>query len=211
MALLPLLLLLLPASAVADAEPLLPRLFPPPSSVQLSPPAETVALSPCGFALSRAGYWGSAASGPSGLWPEPPETALEIYRPLILRSATCGAHDAVAGGLGGLAVLLNPSPSAGESVEGYTIQLQAGADAAVLVVSSYAGLLRGLETFSQLVTVANPQSPSAELRMRLPATVSVRDAPSFGTQTIRPLLVIWGSILGSILTHSVPIYPLIYH
>ena len=74
------------ARAVAASTPQLPRLFPRPRLLELSPAAETVTLWPCSFALSRAGDWSSAAAaasrGSNALWPEPPETALEIYRPL---------------------------------------------------------------------------------------------------------------------------------
>ena len=96
-----------------------------------------------------------------------------MARPLVLRGLTCHAHDDDGGGLSGLAVHLNASTAApGESSEAYTLDLEQGAAAVVLVVSSYAGLLRGLETFSQLVTVVSTA-------LRLPATIRVQDAPSF--------------------------------
>ena len=65
-----------------------------------------------------------------------------------------------------------PLLSPGSSPEAYALDLGADDYMARLVVSSYNGLLRGLETFSQLVATAR-NDVGAEL-LRVPAFIHVQ-------------------------------------
>lgn len=165
--------------AAAAAQSMLPRLFPRPAELVLGPPEQTTDLHPCRFGIERAGAW-AAALLDTDMWAVPPETAFDLYRPLILRGAGCDRLGS--GGSGAfvqLSVALNASIPAAAAAdererERYAIDV-VGADA-ILTVGSYAGLLRGLEKFSQLVMGA---SPRAATDLRIPASVRIRDAPSF--------------------------------
>ncbi len=173
----------LDAAAASHEQQPAPRLFPRPMELNLGPMTDTLGIDPCSFACVTLGSGWDAARLTPARWPVPPETAFQIYRPLILRGANCthvGVHDLEAtnpaGQLRELSVVLNVSKGASNaSTEHYAINVQAGG--AALIVSSYVGLVRGLETFSQLVTPADPWVVDAELR--IPASVRIRDGPAF--------------------------------
>ena len=74
--------------AAAAAQSMLPRLFPRPAELVLGPPEQTTDLHPCRFGIERAGAW-AAALLDTDMWAVPPETAFDLYRPLILRGAGC--------------------------------------------------------------------------------------------------------------------------
>ena len=166
-----------------------PRLFPTPQSLQLSQPAEAVALDPCFIAMAR--YGGGIDSVDAARWPDQrPETsiaaALEIYRPLILRAAEC---DATATPYSSGALLVNIAPAGSNwETERYSISIGRAPSPppgtgrvlvqGLLVTSSYVGLLRGLETLSQLVTVA------ADGGLWIPPSVAIQDAPTFAHRGI---------------------------
>jgi hypothetical protein len=130
-------------------------------------------------------------------WPLPPEAAFQIYRPLILRhhhhaGSDDDCVDGVSNGVAGLSVHLNGSsvrsssssvPASataptlpllppGSSPEAYALDLGGSDDMARLVVSSYVGLLRGLQTFSQLVSTVHDGVDGEELHV--PAFIRVR-------------------------------------
>lgn len=167
------------AAAPHEQQPLAPRLFPRPLELALGAMSDTLGIDACSFACeTRGDGWDTAHLTPAR-WPVPPDTAFEIYRPLILRGANCShvsdfEHSDHAGQLRELSVMLNVSSSASDT-EHYAINVQAGG--AALIVSSYVGLIRGLETFSQLVTPADPRVLNANLRV--PASVRIRDGPTF--------------------------------
>lgn len=156
-----------------------PRLFPRPMELSLGPMTDTLGVDPCSFGCVTAGIgWDTARLSPAQ-WPVQPETAFEIYRPLILRGANCShvsdLEDAdPVGQLRELSVMLNVSKDpSNASIEHYAINVQAGS--AALIVSTYVGLVRGLETFSQLVTPAS----ALDADLRIPASVRIRDGPAF--------------------------------
>ena len=167
------------AAAASHEQQPAPRLFPRPMELNLlGPMTDTLGIDACSFACATQGSGWDAARLTPARWPVPPETAFEIYRPLILRGANCthvGVHDLKtanpAGQLRELSVMLNVSKGASNaSTEHYAINVQAGG--AALIVSSYVGLVRGLETFSQLVTPSDPRVVDADLR--IPASVRIR-------------------------------------
>jgi hypothetical protein len=202
-------LLLLASSASAyqrDAAPTLasPRLWPRPHTFTTSSDSLPLSISPCAFQFdvnTTAGDDSDAAAAAALA-----DAAVAIYRPIILRlsRARCGEASDADGEASGAAASLthlslfivanasfnttarvNASASVGGGgSEGF--ELRIGASDASLVAASYVGLLRGLETFSQLVTVAVAASPtsstsSSALRLSLavPSHVLIRDSPSF--------------------------------
>lgn len=204
-----------------DAAPTLasPRLWPRPHTFTTSSDSLPLSISPCGFQFDVNTTAGDDSDAAAAL----ADAAVAIYRPIILRlsRANCGedASDTDGGATNADAELMDPSAAAslthlslsivanasfnttasvnasasaaGGGSEGF--ELRIGASDASLVAASYVGLLRGLETFSQLVTVAVATSPtssstsstsasvrsSARLSLAVPSHVLIQDSPSF--------------------------------
>jgi hypothetical protein len=146
-----------------------PRLVPRP----VRPIAQTLSIHPCSFAIAkRGGGWDTHLT--HARWPQPPETAFQLYRPLIFSGAVCkhvGASELEdeAGLLRELSIFLNASD--GRAPEHYVLDIQAGH--AWLTVSTYEGLLHGLQTFSLLVST--PNSNAVDGVFQIPACARVRD------------------------------------
>lgn len=147
-----------------------PRLFPR----LVGPIAQTLSIRPCSFAIAKRGTsWNTTQLTPAR-WPQLPETAFRLYRPLILRGANCkhvgtGELEDEAGLVQELSIFLNVSNAL--APEHYVIQVHAGH--AWLTVSAYEGLLQGLRAFSLLAHAPNPHAVDGDLRLL--ASARVRD------------------------------------
>jgi hexosaminidase len=171
-----------------------PRLWPVPrsSSLAASNRTEALVVSPCDFSFDTSGLEAPAL--------QRARPALDLYRPLILRGGTgpgparrfaCDVTGAAAQRLRALRIEL-PADALGpwdEGDEAYELVVAAGherpapvgdvsAASASLSARSYAGLLRGLETFSQLVRPVDVGRSSRPV-LALPAEARIADAPSF--------------------------------
>ena len=195
-----------------DAAPTLasPRLWPRPHTFTTSSDSLPLSISPCGFQFDVNTTAGDDSDAAAAL----ADAAVAIYRPIILRlsRANCGedASDPDGDATNADAELMDPSAAAslthlslsivanasfnttarvnasasaaGGGSEGF--ELRIGASDASLVAASYVGLLRGLETFSQLVTVAasptsSTSSSAVRLSLAVPSHVLIQDSPSF--------------------------------
>lgn len=116
------------------------------------------------------------------------QRAWDVYRPIIVGGAPGGSWGDAADDAPAAPVLAQLDVSVGDSTvqppidgvsEGYALAVTTAADgtaAASLQASSYAGLLRGLETFSQLVVAGDASMPGLFIPH---APVDVSDKPSF--------------------------------
>eukprot|EP00656_Telonema_subtile_P013402 TRINITY_DN16809_c0_g1_i5.p1 TRINITY_DN16809_c0_g1~~TRINITY_DN16809_c0_g1_i5.p1 ORF type:complete len:461 (-),score=97.09 TRINITY_DN16809_c0_g1_i5:88-1470(-) len=146
-----------------DSSPPQATLWPPPKRLAIDHTAGNLLIDPCSLSFA-------SSDGLQDDW----QLAVDIYQPIILRGAMCNESTHAP------ATLLKPASTlSGVSIqtgtgaeEAYTLTVGKSNGQAVITVQSYVGLLRALESVSQLVT-------SVGGWLQMPAEVLLEDEPSF--------------------------------
>ena len=153
------------------------RLWPTPSSVEVKGSngtglyTGTLPISPCNFTFVTSAELAREKSINV-------DRAVRMYSSLIFRKDCTNVIDRVSPGTAMLTHLIVDLHSEGHS-EGYTLSVgTADEPTARMTVKSYEGLLRGLETFSQLVR------EHSETEMLIHSGLLIKDSPSFNHRGI---------------------------
>ena len=149
-----------------------PRLWPRPTSLVINSP-DFYTIDPCAFSFDLGQGWGVEAAD-----------ALAIYSPLIFPQSTrCARLKRTDKGdettLHALTLHFLKGPA---SHEAYSLTIGLGAHGqpeATLSASSRLGLLRGLETFSQLITTVKGGCGLNPPLLQVAAGLTLHDEPSF--------------------------------
>ncbi|EGD80749.1 hypothetical protein PTSG_01337 [Salpingoeca rosetta] len=151
------------------------RPWPPVKTWNKSASGSVATLNPCTFVFT------DKSAQPSGV-----ERAIDLYKHVIFGNAgPCTSEDKarmLAGGdvLTGIEITAqHPIPGVAKNHEDYALEIPAGGTA-MLTATSYEGVLRGLETFSQLVLHSALQPNDARTWHVADVPLQIEDAPTFG-------------------------------